>query len=128
MVVWLYKSKSKVKGHILEGRGYKYDPIRKEEIDAYERALNWRDHTINNSPSPLISYLSINDLSELIQEMKTETENKDLQRVSEMVSKLADIRDLVMHNQIIGDVVISNLWDIRNFIYKTSFFTFKSED
>lgn len=101
---------------ILTGWGEKYDQ-NGELTDAYQRAEYWKSmskfkeslQTVN----PEISYLSMRDLAQIIMEIGAMHSRNNWQNVGHGMRQLADIRDAVMHNQILPDDKLAWLIEYR---------------
>ena len=107
--------------HFLAGRGRKYNPEKQVEDDAYERAEDWqnrsRERGLRTELNPLIAYLSTRDLANLIEELGAEMRSPAWLRIAQAIRKLSDVRDAVMHNQVIDDGGLLSLYELHKDIY-----------
>jgi hypothetical protein len=103
--------------HILIGRGIKAESPKGEITDAYTRTLRWKDKSINSMDTPLITFLSTSDLGLLLAEVAYENGNDVWNTLSDYVYDLLDIRNSVMHSQMIGDEEIDRLIKIQKGVY-----------
>jgi len=103
--------------HFLSGRAFKNDRDGREVQDAYERAYEWRDRSLDTVEVPLIAYLSTRDLAILLAELSRETKKSQWSDMGKKVMDLADIRDAVMHNQMIGGKVLQDLVSLQKSVY-----------
>ncbi len=107
---------------ILHGRHKKYDRERARFEDAHERAKMWRDQSerdgLLTSVNPLIAYCSTRDLAGLITEIGAETQSAGWSEIAQSLLRLAEIRDAVMHNQLVDDRALQQLYALQADIYQ----------
>jgi hypothetical protein len=103
--------------HYLMGRARKYNPEKQIEEDAYQRAEDWQNRSADRGLSvelnPLIAYLSTRDLANLIEELGAEMRLSEWLRIAQAIRTLSDVRDAVMHNQLIDDVELEHLYELQ---------------
>lgn len=108
--------------HYLMGRARKYNPEKQVEEDAYERAEDWQDRSSDRGLpvelNPLIAYLSTRDLANLIEEVGSKMRSREWLRIAQAIRSLSDVRDAVMHNQLIDDDELQRLYDLQADIYE----------
>lgn len=107
---------------ILKGRCLKYDYTKGEAEDAHQRVTTWQERSaasgLPTTLNPLPAYLSTRDLANLIAEIGREMGSEAWQRIAEAIRDLADVRDAVMHNQLIDDDALQRLYDLQAGIYE----------
>ncbi len=100
---------------ILRGRGKraKHDSVE----DAHHRADAWRARCLRKGLpvglNPLLAYCTTTELAELIGEIAAEIRSQEWRDVATAISELKDIRDSVMHNQLIEDSALDKLYDLQ---------------
>ncbi len=103
--------------HILSGRHLKYISDIDEEQDAYERAIHWQEKSRRDRDSanlnPLLTYFSTRDLAELIEEIERELKSSTWRQIAQSLRQLANVRDAVMHNQLIDDKQLRDLYMLQ---------------
>lgn len=107
--------------HILAGRVLEYvDKIDRQE-DLYERAAFWCQRSesagLPKGLNPLLAYCSMRDLASLLDEIGRVSCADPWQDIAEHLRKLADIRDAVMHNQLIDDEQFLSLTELQEAVY-----------
>ena len=106
---------------VLWNRGIRYDKFQNQNLSAHERANNWKEKSrtagLRVDLNPLIAYLSIKDLPFLVEELAREIKSEQWLSISSALNSIGDIRDAVMHNQIIDDIAYTRLFDLRAAIY-----------
>ena len=115
-------SKVSKKGeNLLQGRVIKYDKHYQKNMDARERAIEWRESSreagLPVNLNPLIAYLSISHLGMLIKELADEIRSEQWMQIADAIEATSGIRDAVMHNQLIDDSAFQKLFDLRAAIY-----------
>jgi hypothetical protein len=107
--------------HYLMGRSLKYNRDTEVDEDAYQRAEDWRNRSLDRGLSadlnPLIAYLSTRDLANLIEELGGQADSPEWLRIAQAIRSLSDVRDAVMHNQFIDDSALRSLYDLQAEIY-----------
>ena len=106
---------------ILEGKSKKYNEREYAYEYAHQRALNWRDHSADRGLpvelNPLMAYLSVRDLADLIAEIGADIHSQAWQHIAQAIQDLASVRDAVMHNQLVDDAALQRLYDLQADIY-----------
>ena len=91
-----------------------------EDDDAYIRAMNWREKNRNlglpAELNPLIAYTSTSDLSTIIEELSSSMDPSWLE-IAKLIQKISPIRDSVMHNQVIDEKALQNLFHLQTKVY-----------
>lgn len=64
-----------------------------------------------------IAYLSMSDLADLIETIGIERKWLSWQALANTLHGIRDVRDAVMHNQLIDQRVLTRLYDLREQIY-----------
>jgi hypothetical protein len=109
--------------HYLMGRARKYNPDKQIDEDAYERAEDFQKRSslrgMQVELNPLIAYLSTRDLANLVEEMGAKMQSREWLRISQAIRSLSDVRDAVMHNQLIDDEALVQIYNLRAQIYST---------
>lgn len=106
------------KGHILENRGWRLDEDTGNREDAYRRAMDWCQRSLDRGIlNPLLAYLSTRDLARLIDEIGQEIGSAAWQDIANAIVEMSDIRDAVMHNQLIEGKDLTRLHELREDIY-----------
>lgn len=107
---------------ILAGRAKKYNRAKERLEDAQERAEDWQRQSsekgLSTSSNPLLAFLGMRDLAQLIAEIGTESKVRTWGRVSQALLDLANVRDAVMHNQLIDDDTLQKLYDSQYALYQ----------
>ena len=92
-------------------------------VDAHQRAIIWRNKVCQNIAysdlNPIVSYLSTRDLANIIKELASIYNVKEWREIGQAIYKMADIRDAVMHNQLVDDEAIEHLYDLQIQIYSS---------
>jgi hypothetical protein len=106
--------------HILVDRCRKYDEATCKTYDAYTRAGEWRtrnaDRGLAVGMNPLIAYCSIRDLAMLTKNIGKDPRSR-LYQVGQSLEEIGDIRDAVMHNQLIEFAALQKLIDMQAEIF-----------
>jgi hypothetical protein len=115
-------SATKIPGKaLLWNRATRYDKFHDQYLSAYERSIEWKENSraagLPVDLNPLIAYLSIKDLPKLIEELAKELKSDQWTRISSALDAIGDIRDAIMHNQIIDDDAFTRLFILRAAIY-----------
>jgi len=109
--------------HYLMGRGRKFNQDKGVNEDAYKRAEDWKENSADrglaSELNPLIAFLSLRDLANLVETMDGEIHSTNWMRIAQMIRELSDVRDSVMHNQLIDDFALLRLYDLQADIYQT---------
>lgn len=108
--------------HPLVNKVLQFDEKSKRDEDAYERALDWQVHNrkiglASADLNPLIAYCSTRDLAALIEEISEENGSKKWQEIANKMNSLAEVRDAVMHNQLIDITDLKRLYDLQADLY-----------
>ena len=81
------------------------DVIKRTEKDAQGVADDWRDRSHQNglpdNLNPDIAYLSLSDLAGILSDLSRKKGSKNWDRVTNTLKEVVNIRDAVMHNQLI---------------------------
>jgi hypothetical protein len=105
--------------HILKGRAQRLDGVTHSWEDAYDRASTWCADSIDRGVlNPLTAYLSTRDLARLIKEISREMGSEAWQDIAKAIMELSDIRDAVIHNQLIEGSALQRLRELRADIYE----------
>jgi hypothetical protein len=108
--------------HYLMGKSRKKNSNTGVYEDAYKRAEEWRmqsaERGLPPELNPLIAYLSTRDLANLIEELGAESGLTEWMRIAQAIRALSDVRDAVMHNQIIDDDAFHQLFVLQEEIYE----------
>jgi len=109
--------------HMLIDKCIKYSEhggIRVRE-DAYQRAQNWQSRSADGGMpidlNPLITYCSVSDLADLVEDISRSVKSTAWQRIALSIRDLRYVRDAVMHNQLIDDRALQRLHDLQAEIY-----------
>lgn len=112
---------------LLRGRGYKDITSRKNGIstkheeDAQERAEQWQMRSKSNGLpvhlNPVIAYLSLGDLGRILKELGELMDSTSWLCVAAAVAQVVNIRDAVMHNQIIEFADLKKIHDLQTVIF-----------
>jgi hypothetical protein len=90
--------------------------------DAHQRATDWcarsADRGLPVTLNPLLAYLSVRDLADVIEEIGEDIGSKPWQRIAQAIQELAGVRDAVMHNQLIDDAALQRLYELQASIYE----------
>jgi hypothetical protein len=106
------------KDHLLENRGWKSNEDTGNREDAYQRAMDWCQRSLDKGVlNPLLAYLSTRDLAHLVEEISHEIGSEAWQEIANAIMELSDIRDAVMHNQLIEGSDLKRLYELRGDIY-----------
>lgn len=107
---------------LLEDRFKRYNDREQIFEDAHQRATDWRarsaDKGLPVALNPLLAYLSIRDLADVIEEIGADIGSEAWQRIARAIQELAGVRDAVMHNQLIDDAALQRLYDLQADIYE----------
>jgi len=68
--------------------------------------------------NPLLAYLKTRDLADLISEIGVAENSKAWLAIAQSIQTLSDVRDAVMHNQLIDDGALQRLYDLQAAIYE----------
>jgi hypothetical protein len=100
---------------ILKGRCRRLNQNRLE--DTYQRASDWmsrsRDKNLPADLNPLLAFCSTSDLAGLVREIADELRSPDWRAVSVAIEDLSEIRNSVMHNQMIDDCCLDRLHALK---------------
>jgi hypothetical protein len=104
-------------GSILAGRHLKPRQNTNDLADAHQRAVEWRTRNqkygLPVDTNPLIAYCSTSDLAELIDEIAQEMHSDRWQKAARAMRGLTQIRDAVMHNQLIDDRCLAEIMSVQ---------------
>jgi hypothetical protein len=119
VVLNLWKSYCDGDPHPLIGRVIRYDDFENKNTDIYERATKWAERNARRGVSstlinPLIAHISTRDLVELVEEAAAEVNYQSWQRIANSLKNLKGVRDAIMHNQLIDEVELENLYNLRD--------------
>jgi hypothetical protein len=96
---------------------------RKKEIDAQERADDWKERSFKNGLpvdlNPDIAYLSLSDLAGILNELATKKFMNHWKQVCTTIEHVVYIRDAVMHNQLIEISDLIKIYNLQNEIIST---------
>lgn len=107
------------KGHILKGRCPRLDEATDSLADTYQRATYWRAQSLDKGIlNPLLAYVSTRDLARIIEEIGREMGSEIWQHIADTILELSDIRDAVMHNQLIDGSALRRIYKLRADIYE----------
>jgi len=105
--------------HLLNGHYVK--KIRKEDLDAQQRAERMRSTSFDNGLpihlNPDIAYLYLSDLGGILNEIAEQIDSTGWHRVAEAVDRVSYIRNAVMHNQIIETSDLQKIYDLQAEIF-----------
>ena len=105
------------------GKSRKYNQDTGVNEDAYQRAEDWKNRSADRGlpaeMNPLIAFLSTRDLANLVENMGAEIQSTNWLRIAQTIRELSDVRDSVMHNQLINDCALKRLYDLKADIYQT---------
>jgi hypothetical protein len=106
------------KGHILAGRCQRFNEETNSSEDVYQRASHWRGQSLDKGRlNPLLAYVSTRDLARVIEEIGRDMNSEAWQHIADAIMELSDIRDAVMHNQLIDEPALRRLYELRADIY-----------
>jgi len=107
--------------HYLIGRSQKFNSEKGREEDAYERAADFQNRSSDRGLpvelNPLIAYLSTRDLANLMEELGAKMQSTEWLRIAQAIRTLSDVRDAVMHNQLIDDTELDKLYQLQGDVY-----------
>jgi hypothetical protein len=125
VVAQLWKGYVSGAPHPLSDRVFRNDGIHKSEMDAYTRAMDWQDknedkgvHSI--TINPVIAYLSTKDLISLVKEIAQEINSENWKNIAQSLDNLSGIRDAVMHNQLIDEDDLGQLYILHDLIIQAN--------
>lgn len=108
-------------GGYLKGRGRKFDIDAGVSNDAFDRATTWRQKKarteVGAGSKPLLAFLSTRDLAGILSELASQTGVTTWNGIARALLDLSDVRDAVMHNQLISDADYEELQSLRTSIY-----------
>lgn len=120
VVVRLGVHTSDSKKHLLSGLNYEFNNYNELKEDQYMRSKDWR-HKVGKSRfvdahAALISYTDTKDILGLIDYLISVNDQvvSSLKLLRDKLSGLKEIRDAVMHGQVINEQSVENLIDIYN--------------
>jgi hypothetical protein len=100
-------------GELFAGMATRYDRESGVTTDARERARAWKDRRAQGAPwdhrNPLVAYTSTRELGDLIQEAGRTYGSTPLIRIGKELRDVAEVRDAVMHNQMITHSALSRI-------------------
>ncbi len=107
---------------LLIGRALKQDPVSGVREDAHTRAVEWRTRSAGKGVpvdvNPLLAFLGTRDLALLMVEIAADLKSATWAQAAQAMSDLADVRDAVMHNQLIDDGALARLTDLQLILYR----------
>jgi len=107
--------------HILEEKVRRANRNGFDIEDAYQRAQAWKARTTNKGLqtnfNPPITYCSTTDLAELTRDIGIEQDRQEWQKVAELIEEMIPIRDAVMHNQLIAETALEQLFSLQERVY-----------
>lgn len=87
-----------------------------------DRAISQRNLTtnkgLNTTINPMVAYISTSDLAHLIKEIGLRFRVSNWDRIGEAMLKVAAIRNAVMHNQLIDEVALGELYNLQGTIHE----------
>lgn len=108
--------------HYLMGISRKYNPDTGVDEDAYKRAEDWQcrsaDRGLPVEMNPLIAYLSTRDLANLVENLGAVMQSRSWLKIAQVIRELSDVRDAVMHNQLIDERALKRLYGLQANIYQ----------
>jgi hypothetical protein len=115
-------AESDPRSHYLIDRAKRYGERSTQVEDAYTRAVEWRGQSaergLPTDLNPLITYSSTRTLADLVDEVGHELQSREWQDIGRAVRNLSDVRDAVMHNQLIDDLSLNRLNQLCVRIYQ----------
>jgi len=106
------------KAHVLEGLDERLNTHTGTVEDAHHRAQEWRKRSQKNGGSsdinPLVAYCSTRDLAKLFGEVAGRTHVTHHTQLAAAIRGLADLRDSVMHSQVVTDDELRRLYGYRD--------------
>jgi hypothetical protein len=107
--------------HILRDFLKEYDTNTGITTDIYQRAKAWQERShaddFNGVENPLIAFCSTRDLAKLVSEAAPEKNSQTWQKIAQTVRAVAELRDAVMHNQLIDDKALKQLHTLQKDLY-----------
>ncbi|RMG38336.1 MAG: ATP-binding protein [Methanobacteriota archaeon] len=107
--------------HILRGKIQRYNKQLDASEDAYDRARRWQQKKVSNGvkgySNSLLIYLTTRELANLIDEVAPIAGDKSWRMVAKSILEMANIRDAVMHNQLIDEEALRMLNSSKQLIY-----------
>lgn len=107
---------------VLQNRAFKFDKDRNDKLSAEERALEWREASkralLCVEINPLVAYLPINHLPALVKDVARVLGSEKWEDIADTIDKVDDIRNAVMHGQMIDDDSFKRLYNLRAQIYE----------
>jgi hypothetical protein len=104
---------------LLEGFAVSYEGDAPQTL--LDKAKYQRDRTkakgLNTSINPIIAYISTGELAHLIKEIEHRFDVSHWDEIGEKMLKVAAIRNAVMHNQLIDETALDELYDLQHKIY-----------
>jgi hypothetical protein len=92
--------------------------------DTHQRASEWRTQSRGKKLpvdlNPLLAYCSTTDLAELIREIADELRSSEWRAVSVAMEDLSEIRNSVMHNQLIDDRCLERLHELQARVWEAA--------
>lgn len=108
-------------GHFLADKLPEYDADNDRVEHALERVLGWKRKSLNAGlpadMNPLVSFLSTRDLAALVQRAAAQSRNPSWSEIAQAVRDLADVRDAIMHHQVIDDASLRRLYELQTTVY-----------
>ena len=107
---------------LLAGRSSRYSERTGQIEDAHTRAAQWQQRSLSQGLpadlNPLIAYLSMRDLAELLSEIGRELRSHPWQQIGSSLRGLAEVRDAVMHGQLVDESALQRLVKLQAEIYQ----------
>ncbi|MEM6280824.1 MAG: hypothetical protein AAF787_01410 [Chloroflexota bacterium] len=123
LVVIVLASHQRESSALLEGyyggtRGYHYNDT---SADLQTRASAMHRKTaekgLDNTINPLIAYITTGELAGLIEEVGREYNLHHFKDIGKAMKEVSDIRNAVMHNQLIDEKALAKLYDLQSGIH-----------
>lgn len=119
-ITYLYAHR-KDNEHILRKFAESYDTQKGSVEDAYSRATDWRARSekkgLLTAHNPLITYCTTRDLAKIISDIGYESRTDAWKPIADAIEKLADVRDAVMHHQLIDLNTLKQLYALQVKMY-----------
>lgn len=107
---------------LLAGRARRYNERSGQVEDAHTRAVQWQNRSLGQGLpadlNPLIAYLSMRDLADLLSEIGRELRSESWQQIGSSLRGLAEVRDAVMHSQLVDETALRRLVELQTEIYQ----------
>ncbi|MCB0130590.1 MAG: hypothetical protein KDD78_07070 [Caldilineaceae bacterium] len=95
--------------------------VGKRKQNIHKKAINWRTDSIaksiNADLNPLVAYCSTRELAATVDLLASRLKSGAWKAIADSLRSVADIRDAVMHNQLITEHELLKLETLQNEIY-----------